>query len=93
MTTATGKTTVRQDALAQIAKAVKDGSADRSREGLEFGNNRRQRTETGAGAVVTECNCPAGKCQPESNIGTVCWRSGFDIRASDFTHAVSGDHT
>ena len=38
-----------------------------------------------------ECNCPEGKCQPEKNIGMHCWRSGFDIRASDFPDAVTGN--
>lgn len=35
-----------------------------------------------------ECDCPARTCQPESNVGRYCWRSGFDIRASDFPSAV-----
>lgn len=39
--------------------------------------------------VPPECNCPARTCQPANNIGKVCWRSGFDIRASDFPPAVS----
>lgn len=38
--------------------------------------------------VPAECNCPERTCQPENNVGKVCWRSGFDIRASDFPSAV-----
>lgn len=31
-----------------------------------------------------DCKCPAGKCEPESNEGTFCWRSGFFIPTGEF---------
>lgn len=37
------------------------------------------------------CACPAGKCQPEKNVGSHCWRSGCPILASDFPDAVGAD--
>ena len=38
-----------------------------------------------------QCACPTGKCQPEKNVGSYCWRSGFSILASDFPDAVGGN--
>lgn len=41
-----------------------------------------RRVEQMAGTV--ECDCPAGTCQPQSNIGRYCWRTGCPIYARDF---------
>lgn len=35
-------------------------------------------------AAPTECDCPAKTCQPQSNVGYFCWRTGCPIYARDF---------
>lgn len=34
---------------------------------------------------MTDCKCPGGKCQPELNEGSYCWRSGFHIPEGEFS--------
>lgn len=33
---------------------------------------------------LPNCKCPKGRCLPEQNEGTFCWRSGFFIPTGEF---------
>jgi hypothetical protein len=84
-----GKTRVRLDALAHIAQAVKPAQPDGPK-GLAFANNRRQRTETGAGRVTTTTNAYAAMAVLHSwDADIVDDRSGLDdVRLGDYVLAT-----